>query len=119
MISTRLAGFGGGGLLPHSWQGRIDNLTHFYLPQLAGFHWVLGVRPDTVLPAPETWRDVIYLESGYLWLFWVGGDPARAARSCGSCATGSATPSESPASASHDDIGVAALATPRRAVVPR
>ncbi|HTD51166.1 MAG TPA: hypothetical protein VK771_11230 [Acidimicrobiia bacterium] len=74
VISTRLAGFGGGGL-PHSWQGRIDNLTHFYLPQLAGFHWVLGIRPDTVLQAPETWRQVIYLESGYLWLFWVGGIP--------------------------------------------
>jgi len=76
VISTRLAGFGSsGGLLPHSWQGRIDNLTHFYLPQLAGFHWVLGIRPDTVLQAPETWRQVIYLESGYLWLFWVGGIP--------------------------------------------
>jgi hypothetical protein len=74
VISTRLAGFGGGGL-PHSWQGRIDNLTHFYLPQLSGFHWVLGIRPDTVLQAPETWRQVIYLESGYLWLFWVGGIP--------------------------------------------
>ena len=36
---------------------------------------MLGIRPDTVLPAPETWRDVIYLESGYLWLFWVGGIP--------------------------------------------
>jgi len=74
VISTRLAGFGGGGL-PHSWQGRIDNLTHFYLPQLSGFHWVFGIRPDTVLQAPETWRQVIYLESGYLWLFWVGGIP--------------------------------------------
>ena len=74
VISTRLAGFGGGGL-PHSWQGRIDNLTHFYLPQLSGFHWVLGIRPNTVLAAPETWRTVIYLESGYLWLFWVGGVP--------------------------------------------
>jgi len=74
VISTRLAGFGGGAL-PHSWQGRIDNLTHFYLPQLSGFHWVLGIRPDTVLQAPETWRTVIYLESGYLWLFWVGGIP--------------------------------------------
>ena len=62
-------------LLPQSWQGRIDNLTNFYMPRLAHFRWVLGIRPDTVLPAPETWRDVIYLESGYLWLFWVGGIP--------------------------------------------
>ena len=74
VISTRLAGFSGGGL-PPSWQGRVDNLTHFYLPQLAGFHWVLGIRPDTVTQAPETWRQVIALESGYLWLFFVGGVP--------------------------------------------
>jgi hypothetical protein len=77
VVSTRLAGFGSAGhsLLPQSWQGRIDNLTNFYIPRLAHFRWVGGVRPDTVLPAPETWRDVIYLESGYLWLFWVGGIP--------------------------------------------
>ena len=76
VVSTRLAGFGSsGGILPHSWQGRIDNLTNFYIPRLAGFKWVLGVRPDTTLPAPELWRTIIYLESGYLWLFWVGGIP--------------------------------------------
>jgi hypothetical protein len=76
VVSTRLAGFGSSeGLLPHSWLGRIDNLTNFYVPRMSGFKWTLGVRPDTVLPAPETWRDVIYLESGYLWLFWVGGIP--------------------------------------------
>jgi hypothetical protein len=76
VVSTRLAGFGGSeGLLPHSWQGRIDNLTNFYVPRLSGFKWVLGVRPDTVLQAPETWRNTIFLESGYLWLFWVGGIP--------------------------------------------
>jgi len=74
VIATRLSGFGSGGL-PQSWQTRINNLSHFYLPQLAGFHWVLGIRPNTVLPAPETWRAVIYLESGYLWLFWVAGIP--------------------------------------------
>ncbi|MGH3669620.1 MAG: hypothetical protein ACRDSH_03140, partial [Pseudonocardiaceae bacterium] len=28
-----------------------------------------------VLPAPERWRDVIYLESGYLNLLWIGGIP--------------------------------------------
>jgi len=61
--------------LPSSWLGRIDNLTNFYLPQLAGFHWVLGVRPNSVLPAPETWRESIFLESGVLWFFWVGGIP--------------------------------------------
>src|SRR6202043_1844551 len=77
VLSTRLAGFGGSGhaLLPQSWRGRIDNLTNFYVPRLSGFHWVPGIRPNTVLPAPAAWRDVISLESGYLWLFWVGGIP--------------------------------------------
>jgi hypothetical protein len=75
VISTRLAGFGSGQGVPSSWLGRIDNLSNFYLPRLGGFNWVLGVRPDSVLPAPETWRDVIYLESGLLWFFWVGGIP--------------------------------------------
>jgi hypothetical protein len=75
VITTRLAGFSSGLGVPSSWLGRIDNLTNFYLPRLGGFNWVLGVRPDSVLPAPETWRDVIYLESGVLWFFWVGGIP--------------------------------------------
>jgi hypothetical protein len=74
VVATRLASFRDGDI-PSSWLGRIDNLTHFYLPRLAGFHWVLGVRPDSVLPAPETWRTAIWLESGYLWFFWVGGIP--------------------------------------------
>jgi hypothetical protein len=75
VVGARLAGFGGDLGLPPSWLGRIDNLKHFYLPELGGFNWVLGVRPDSVIPAPETWRDLIYLESGFLWLFWVGGIP--------------------------------------------
>jgi hypothetical protein len=39
----------------------------------------MGVSPDSVLEAPERWRDVIYLESGYLELLWVGGIPLLAA----------------------------------------
>jgi hypothetical protein len=108
VITTRLAGFGSGFGIPPSWLGRIDNLTNFYIPQMSGFRWVLGVRPDPVLNAPETWRQTIYLESGYLYFFWAGGIPlflgflwwlrnafrmtARVAR------------------ARTDDIGVAALA---------
>ncbi len=61
--------------VPTSWLTRWDNLSHFYLPALGNFHFLLGVRPDSVLPAPETWRDVIYLESGYLELLWIGGVP--------------------------------------------
>lgn len=75
MIDQRLAGFSDEAGVPSSWLGRLDNLSHFYLPQLAGFQWVLGVRPNSVIPAPETWRDVIWLESGLLWLLWVGGIP--------------------------------------------
>lgn len=74
VIVRRLAGFAAGGL-PVSWVVRWDNIHTFYLPQLAGLGFVFGVRPDTVLPAPETWRDVIFLESGHLALLWVGGIP--------------------------------------------
>ena len=110
VVSTRLAGFGSGGsLLPHSWQGRIDNLTNFYIPRLGGFHWVLGIRPNTVLNAPETWRQVIYLESGYLWLFWVGGIPLVVAflwfLRVGFRSTSQVIKSRA------DDIGVTAVAT--------
>jgi len=75
VVAQRLAGFSGPQGLPPSWLGRYDNLHSFFLPMLGNFRWVLGVRPDSVIPAPETWRDVIYLESGYLWFFWVGGIP--------------------------------------------
>jgi hypothetical protein len=75
IVDQRLAGFGEDAGVPSSWLGRVDNLSHFYLPQLGGFQWVLGVRPNSVIPAPETWRDVIWLESGLLWLLWVGGVP--------------------------------------------
>jgi hypothetical protein len=27
------------------------------------------------VPAPETWRDWVYIESGYVWLVWIGGLP--------------------------------------------
>ncbi len=61
--------------IPTSWLTRWDNLSSFYLPALGDFRFVLGVRPNSVLAAPETWREVIYLESGYLELLWIGGIP--------------------------------------------
>jgi hypothetical protein len=75
---SRLAQFGDGYGVPRSWLGRWDNLVNFYLPGLGDFRWVLGVSPDSVLQAPETWRDVIYLEYGYLQFLWVGGLPLLA-----------------------------------------
>jgi hypothetical protein len=75
IVQQRLSGFESESGVPNSWLGRVDNLTSFFLPQLGDFRWVLGVRPDAVLPAPETWREVIYLESGLLWFLWVGGVP--------------------------------------------
>jgi hypothetical protein len=76
---ARLASFGEGYGVPRSWLGRWDNLTNFYVPSLfdhGGF--LIGVSPDSVLPAPETWRELIYLESGYLQFLWVGGLPVLA-----------------------------------------
>jgi hypothetical protein len=76
---TRLASFGEGYGVPRSWLGRWDNLTTFYVPSLFdGGGFLIGVSPESVLPAPETWRDVIYLESGYLQLLWIGGLPLLA-----------------------------------------
>jgi hypothetical protein len=71
----RISGFFEGFGVPRSWIGRYDNLTHFYLPGLGHFRFLLGVSPQTVLPAPETWRTQIFLESGYLSFLWIGGIP--------------------------------------------
>jgi hypothetical protein len=71
---TRLAGFSELGV-PPSWLGRWDNLTNFYLPRFDLPSVLLGISPNSVLPAPETWREVIYLEAGYLQFLWVGGIP--------------------------------------------
>jgi lipopolysaccharide/colanic/teichoic acid biosynthesis glycosyltransferase len=65
--------------LPVSWLVRWDNVTHFYLPKLFGPDLFVGVSPNSVLPAPETWRDLIYLEAGYVQLLWIGGIPLLAA----------------------------------------
>ena len=72
----RLEGIGEFGVpVPESWMGRYDNLAHLYLPH---FNWVttlMGVSPNTVLQAPERWREVVYLESGVLYFLWIGGIP--------------------------------------------
>ncbi|HKR49835.1 MAG TPA: hypothetical protein VJT72_09695 [Pseudonocardiaceae bacterium] len=70
----RLEGFGEYGV-PRSWIGRWNNLSNFYLPRFDVINVLLGVSPNSVLPAPERWREVIYLEGGYLQLLWIGGIP--------------------------------------------
>jgi hypothetical protein len=76
VIAERLQGFASQSGLPQSWQGRLDNLERFFLPELfSNFHWLTGVRPAARLPAPEAWRAWVYIESGYVWLLWIGGVP--------------------------------------------
>ncbi|HYE48485.1 MAG TPA: hypothetical protein VEB20_02770 [Azospirillaceae bacterium] len=76
VVGRRLAGFESAAGVPQSWSGRWDNLRDFFLPELlSGANWLVGVRPAARLPAPESWRDWIYIESGYVWLLWTGGLP--------------------------------------------
>jgi hypothetical protein len=52
------------------------NLERFFLPELlSSNNWLLGVRPAPRVPAPEAWRNMVYIESGYVWLLWIGGVP--------------------------------------------
>lgn len=73
--AMRLSEFGDGFGVPRSWLGRWDNLANIYLPRFDPWNFVVGVSPDSVLVPPETWRDEVYLEFGYLQLLWVGGIP--------------------------------------------
>jgi hypothetical protein len=76
VIAERLAGFSRPTGMPQSWEGRLNNLQNFFFPELfANFHWLTGVRPAARLPAPEAWREWVYIESGYVWLLWIGGVP--------------------------------------------
>lgn len=75
ILAARLAEVDSGSGLPQSWLIRWNNIAELYLPSLADGGWLLGVNPNAILQPPDVWRDVIYLESGYLWLLWVGGIP--------------------------------------------
>ena len=76
VIAERLKGFDEPAGLPSSWVGRLDNLKRFIWPELtSGLNWIIGVRPAARLPAPEPWRDWVFIESGYVWLIWTGGLP--------------------------------------------
>ncbi len=75
-LENRLAGFSRPDGMPQSWAGRLANLQDHILPRIGtGSNWLLGVQPAPRLPAPERWRDWIYIESGYVWLLWIGGVP--------------------------------------------
>jgi hypothetical protein len=51
-------------------------VTHLFLPHLVeNGRFLVGVSPNSTVVPPDTWRDIVYLESGYLQLLWVGGVP--------------------------------------------
>lgn len=75
VVAERMNDLNRGSGLPTSWLVRWNNVSELYLPPLRSGGWILGVSPDTELVPPDLWRETVYLESGYLWLLWVGGVP--------------------------------------------
>lgn len=64
------------GVLPQSWEVRIQNLETFFWPVLGNdLNWLTGVRPQTRVLAPPGWPagEHVYIESGITWLLWTGG----------------------------------------------
>ncbi|MEM7092954.1 MAG: sugar transferase [Actinomycetota bacterium] len=75
VLQARLADSAAGSIVPRSWRIRWVNVTEIYWPSIADGGWILGVSPNTILEPPDLWRDEVFLESGYLWMLWVGGLP--------------------------------------------
>jgi hypothetical protein len=74
VLSTRLEGFESSEGVPPSWTVRVENLERYFWPELGtDFNWLLGVRTSARVPAPEVWRDFVFIESGHTWLLWNGG----------------------------------------------
>jgi hypothetical protein len=63
--------------LPTSWTGRygrLENLKQYVWPEVvADFNWLFGVRTAGRVPGRESWREWVYIESGYVWALWTGG----------------------------------------------
>jgi hypothetical protein len=76
VIQTRLEGFESDSGVPQSWTVRVENLETYFWPEVArDWNWTLGVRTSSRVPAPEVWRDYVFIESGHTWLLWNGGLP--------------------------------------------
>lgn len=77
VLDRRLSGVDRSSGLPQSWMARWENLNDFFFPRLtSGVDFLFGVQLSARVPAPETLRaDWVYIESGYVWLLWVGGIP--------------------------------------------
>ena len=75
VIEKRLAGFQEPAGVPQSWSVRWENLSEFVLPELADYNWALGVSPIAEIPAAHMASGFIWIESGHLFLLWIGGAP--------------------------------------------
>lgn len=80
VVQTRLEGFQSSEGVPQSWTVRLENLETYFWPEIgADWNWTFGVQTSARVPAPEPWREWVFIESGYTWLLWNGGVPFLAA----------------------------------------
>lgn len=76
VLAQRLNYVDAGTGLPSSWIARWENLQTYFWPELfSDFNYILGVQIAARVPAPEFWRDWVFIESGHTWLLWTGGIP--------------------------------------------